>query len=307
MESYTDPCKVCGKAKGSSYILEHMDNKKPGKRHTAHLSLYPDKLLPFLPVDGPDNQYGQIHPPIKKDPYKSAGIKGFETRQPYAASSYPVIPSTSKDIKFPSLAKLNANCFEWDEGEEDMVTSDHSLCADIEVFTAAPTPLPPAQAPPTPLVPEVGPLTASILASVDKLFFVSHCVPGSDTTEWALVRVDFQRYVQAHPSALKDGRFIVDFYTCHPADKRYNAINQRYWLEYHPKLEVANPYRDRCTHIIRPSAQLPSYAIAEGLQPFSQWMRLTNADTFIVGPFDFAIINGRKSKDRVPFAQWKIL
>jgi hypothetical protein len=307
MDSYTGPWKVCGKSKGSSYILEHMDTQKPGKRHAAHLSPYPDELLPFLPLDGPDNQYGQIYSPISKDPYANAGIKGFQPRQPHVASSHPAFPSTSEDIKFPSLAELNADCFEWDEGEEDIVTADHSLCADIEVFTSVPTPLPPAQAPPTPSVPEIGPLTASILASVDKLFFVSHCVPGSDTTEWALVRVDLQRSVQSHPSALQDGKFLVDFYTCHPADKRYNAINQRYWLEYHPKLEVSNPYRDRCTHMIRPSAQSPSYAVAEGLQPFSQWMRLTNACTFIIGPFDFAVINGRKSKDRVPFAQWKVL
>ena len=74
MDSYTGPWKVCGKVKGSSYILEHMDTKKPGKRHAAHLSPYPDELLPFLLVDSPDNQYRQIHSPIKKDSYENAGI-----------------------------------------------------------------------------------------------------------------------------------------------------------------------------------------------------------------------------------------
>ena len=59
--------------------------------------------------------------------------------------------------------------------------------------------------------------------------------------------------------------------------------------------------------MIRSSAQSASYAVSKGLRPFSQWVRLTNADTFIVGPFDFAVINGHKSKDRVPFTQWKIL
>lgn len=188
-----------------------------------------------------------------------------------------------------------------------MILADRSLCDSIEIFAAAPIPHPPTPAPPSPRIPMIGPLTASILSSVDKLFFISHCIPGSTTTEWALVRVDLQRSVCAHPPALQDGRFLVDFYTCHPADKRYNAVNQRFWLEYHPTLEVANPYRDRCTHMIRPSAQSASYAIAEGLRPFSQWIRLTNADTFIVGPFDFAVINGRKSKDRVSLAEWKIL
>ena len=91
--------------------------------------------------------------------------------------------------------------------------------------------------------------------------------------EWALVQVYLQRPLQAHPVALQDGKFLVDFYTCHPADKKYNAINQRYWLEYHPILEVAGPYRNRCTHMIWPFAQSPSYAVAEGLRPFSQWVQ----------------------------------
>ena len=165
----------------------------------------------------------------------------------------------------------------------------------------------PTQAPPAPRVPEVGPLTASIVASTDKLFFIAHRVPGADMTEWALVRVDLQRSIRAHPSALQDGRFLVDFFTCHPADKRYNAINQRYWLEYHPSLEVADPHRNRCAHLIRPSAESASYADAEGLKPFRQWVRLTNADTYITGPFDFAIVNGRKSRDRIGAEHWKKL
>ena len=59
--------------------------------------------------------------------------------------------------------------------------------------------------------------------------------------------------------------------------------------------------------MIRPSSQSEYYAKAEGLKPFTQWIRLTNFDTYIAGPFDFAEINGRKSRDRVPQDQWKIL
>ena len=126
-------------------------------------------------------------------------------------------------------------------------------------------------------------------------------------TEWALVRVDIPLSLQAHPSALQDGKFLVEFYTCHPADKKFNAINQRYWLEYHPTQEVAAPYRDRCAHLIRPSSQSEAYAIAEGLRPFRQWVRLTNADTYIIGPFDFAVVNGRKTRDRISLDKWEAL
>ena len=113
--------------------------------------------------------------------------------------------------------------------------------------------------------------------------------------------------MQAHPQALQDGRFLVEFYTCHPKDKRFNAINQRYWLEYHPVLEVAYPGRDKRTHMIRPAPESVEYAKAQGLKPFSQWVRLTNADTYICGPFEFATINGRRTRDRVSEEHWKLL
>ena len=59
--------------------------------------------------------------------------------------------------------------------------------------------------------------------------------------------------------------------------------------------------------MIRPSADSESYAKAEGLEPFSLWVKLTNDNTYISGPFDFADLNGRRTRDRVPEAQWRIL
>ena len=155
MDSYTGPWKVCSKAKGSSYILEHMDTGKPGKRHAAHLSPYPNELLLFMPVDDPSNQYVQMYAPISKDPYNNAGIKGFEACQPYVSFACPVIPSPDEDIQFPLLDELNADCFEWDKGGEEMILADRLLYNSIKVFAAALTPQPPTQAPPSPHVPDV--------------------------------------------------------------------------------------------------------------------------------------------------------
>ena len=112
---------------------------------------------------------------------------------------------------------MRAKSFQWDEGKEDLVYQDNSLCQEIEVFAvtrsqaaaAKRPPPPPVQAPPPSRVPEIGPLTASILTSTDKLFFISHRIPGSDVSEWALVRINLPLSVQAHPVALQDGRFLV--------------------------------------------------------------------------------------------------
>ena len=134
----------------------------------------------------------------------------------------PALPSDDDDVHFPTLAELNAECFQWDEGEDDLVYQDNSLCQEIKVFAvtrsqaaaAKGPPPPPVKAPPPFRVPEIGPLTASILTSTDKLFFIAHKIPGSDVSEWALVRINLPLSVQAHPAALQDGRFLAQFYTC---------------------------------------------------------------------------------------------
>ena len=184
MEPYTVPWIIHRKRKGSSYDIEHVESKKIGKRHAAHLSPFPDQLLPFLPVDGPDNVYGQLNSPIKKSPYENAGLKGFLPHQPHKSVACPTLPVQDEDLHFPTLAELNAECLEWGEDEMDLVLADESLCVETEVFavtrsqTAASkraaeserAPPPPEQAPPAPRIPEIGPLTASIMQSRDRLF-----------------------------------------------------------------------------------------------------------------------------------------
>jgi len=78
-------------------------------------------------------------------------------------------------------------------------------------------------------------------------------------------------------------------------------------LDYLPTYTPDNIRRNRNTNLIRPSADSASYAEAEGLKPFSQWIRLVNADTYITGPFDFADVNGRRTRDRIARDQWLIL
>jgi hypothetical protein len=46
---------------------------------------YPPELIPFQPVDGADNRYGQLYKPISANPFKEAGLKGFEPPAPFCA------------------------------------------------------------------------------------------------------------------------------------------------------------------------------------------------------------------------------
>ena len=273
MDAWTGPRKITSKAKGSSYNIEHHDTKRVGKRHAAHISPFPLELLPFLPVDGPDNRFGQIHRPIQKDAYQNAGIKGFVPPVPIKFAIHGLLATGAPDpevLCFPNLSELNAELADWSDAELSAINSSDALCTDLEVFAATTAPAPPAVAPELPSVPSLPSLTTSILASSDKLFFISHRVPGSSLSEWCLVRVALQDSTRQHPSCFQDGCFLVDFYTCHPSDKLFNAINQHYWLEYYPINTLHYLNRQRTTHLICPSNNSPTYARAEGLTSFQQ-------------------------------------
>ena len=159
MNSYTAPWEIIEKAAGSSYNLRHRDTGKLGKHHAPRLSPFPRELLPFPPIDGADNQYGQLHVPIQADPYKAAGVKGFQSPQPFHfAQILTTMPAASENIHFPTLAELNAELFDWHPGEEDALAADESLCIELDVFTVDTfTTLPPtpAPAPASPLVPDI--------------------------------------------------------------------------------------------------------------------------------------------------------
>ncbi len=150
-------------------------------------------------------------------------------------------------------------------------------------------------------------LTAAIIQSTDKLFFVSHSIGLNDAREWCLAWVAFQDSMSLYPSCTQDGQYLFEFYICHPSDWRYNAINQCYWLQYHGIDEVAMPTASTDTHLIRPSDTSDAYAARHKLVPFRKWLNISHLDTFIHGPFDFASICGRKTRDRISQDDWDIL
>ncbi len=148
-----------------------------------------------------------------------------------------------------------------------------------------------------PLAPSITLLAPQIIASTDKLFFITHNIGASHCYEWRLVRVAFTDSISLYPASLQDGRFLVEFYVLHPADIRYNATNQRYWLQYSVHNGISNGQLD--AHLLTPSDSSEERAAKHNLHPIRAWVNLTHGDTYIHGPFDFATIRGRKSRDHV--------
>ena len=88
MYQYTGPWRIISILDGASYGLQHFSSpNRKDKKHATDLSPYPDQLIPFQPVGGAGNHFGQLCKPIRENPFKEAGICGFEPSQPFKVLS----------------------------------------------------------------------------------------------------------------------------------------------------------------------------------------------------------------------------
>ncbi len=106
---FTGPWYIIAYLKSTSCDLEHcwIPNQKM-KKHASDLSPYLLELVPFEPIDGPDNWYNQFHKPINANPYKEAGSKAFIPPTPFKATSQFLM---TDQFHWPSLSKLNDDLF----------------------------------------------------------------------------------------------------------------------------------------------------------------------------------------------------
>eukprot|EP00956_Cyclotella_meneghiniana_P025493 scaffold53356_cov47-Cyclotella_meneghiniana.AAC.6 len=146
--------------------------------------------------------------------------------------------------------------------------------------------------------PCAGPLASSIVASDSRLFFILWKFPTQSRREWHLVQLQLDSSMALTPDCLVTGRFLVNFFICHPRDATLHPRNQRWWLEYHPSSSVARIHQGDY-HLVRPDNNASVYAKENSLHPFCQWVNLLHTSTFIHGPFEFATINDRNSHDRI--------
>jgi len=203
------------------------------------------------------------------------------------------------DFHFPTLAELNKEIspFLWIDDNERIQVMSHDTVEDQPVLYTGP---PPSRAVPhLPSAPPPSSLVAGIINSSYHLFFILHSLENPTTCEWRLVRVS--------PSCLQDGQFLMEFYTLHHADVRFNASNQQYWLQYHSIGDIATPTPSTTTHLIRPSDTLEAHAARHRLLPFRRWINLLHSGTLLHRPFKFASVNGCKTRDQISPADWDAL
>jgi hypothetical protein len=201
---------------------------------------------------------------------------------------------------FPTVQELDNEFDGWPESGNPFIDIEHSPTDEIttslpiesKVFAAN--------------IRNPAMVVADIVGSEDRLFFVSYRTSRNQTRrEWTLIRVNFLKSIQQHPSCLQDGRFLVEFFIEHHRDKQLDITQRRYWLEYHRSDSHKSISVDY--HIIQPSQYSESVAASKRLTPYREWLNIDNSEILLHGPFNFATLNNRKRRDRVAETDWNIL
>jgi hypothetical protein len=160
---------------------------------------------------------------------------------------------------WPSLSEFNDEIapFPWSSNDKYWLYLEGDSITKLPVLMTGPSPLAPTHSVPT--IPEIHLLTAAIIKSMDRLFFVLHSIGANDAREWRLAQVAFSDSVSIYPLCTLDGRFLIEFYICHPADWCYSAVNQRYWIQYHGWEDITHPTLSTKTHLVPPSDTSDDY------------------------------------------------
>jgi hypothetical protein len=173
-----------------------------------------------------------------------------------------------RDFHFPMLAELNDDIcpFPWlNEEERICVLSGNDFEEAQNLYHGPP---PSLAVPSPPLTPILSSLIANIIASSDCCFFISHSLGNPTFRKWEFVRIAFADSMALSPSCLQDGLFLVEFYTLHHADVRFNVVNQQYWLQYHSMGNISTPSSSTTMHLIWPSDISKAHTAHLHLMPF---------------------------------------
>ncbi len=297
---FTGPWKILQKLNRASYEIEHCLTKHINKKHLSALSPYPSEIIPFKPVNGADNQLGQLNKQVSGSPYIQAGIDGFKQPKPFHVSEHYLTTQTDiMPFHWPTLEEMNSKLF-----SPNNVYELSTIAVDENFLILYAGPPPSGPSPYSPTIPPANILAQKIVSSSDKLFFLSIPIGLGKVHEWRLVRVALKALMSSYPLCLTNGRYLVNFYICHPADSCCNAINQHYWLHCHHANDMNQPMSLTESHLLRPSNNSKSYGCCHNLLPYRSYINITHTNTHISGLFDFATIHRRKSRDRVCQAQW---
>ena len=291
------------------------------KKHGSELILCPKSLIPHQNTESSDHIFSELNKKSIENPFSRAHIQGYQPVKPWETAAAATAQLTSSDTPdlppFPSVEQLDSEYDSWPESGNpfstdkssdhisslgnDVMDSQHDISHHSDDNTNTYQALPIIT--PAPL--SFSTLIQSIIMSDDKLFFISYQLPNESRREWKLVQLDFELSIRQYPTCLQDGKFIFNFLIEHPKDTKLPFKHKRFWIEYHQSLSQKQLHRQY--HIIQPSDVSAKIASNQHLVPYREWINIKDQSILINGPFNFATLNQRKTRDRISLREWQIL
>ena len=155
-------------------------------------------------------------------------------------------------------------------------------------------------------------LHSAIVASTDRLFFISYTPTGTMRPQWFLVHVDLPQTLLDPSSSdhLSSGHYYCHFLGKHPNDVAQPDPSSRFWPLWHRFHTAADGTIDFGTRVLFQPPVIPNPAL------YIAWadiIPLLDEHTDLFGPFDFEepftarSASTPSSRQILPFSQWASL
>jgi hypothetical protein len=291
------PYKVIKDYNSGSYELQLLNGKSKVtiKKHGSDLYLSPQHLEPHKMMQSSDKAFSELDRKVVDHPYSVIGIDNYTPIQPWKMGNSST--NVTSVQRFPSVEELDNEFDNWpSDGNPfvEVVTPINSVDACRPQISRSQI----MAGSNVSAVPDIATLVRNIIQSEDRLFFIARqCTPTSHRREWKLVRVDLKSSMEKNPACLQNGSFIAEFLMEHYRDKQLLYEDKRFWLEYH-HVVLGNQWSDKY-HLLQPSDLSTKTAKDRNLQTYREWVNFNDPAVYVHGPFEFATLNQRKTRDRV--------
>ena len=307
------PFEIISRLGHGAYELRSLSrpNAAPLKFHSSSISPLPPGLLPCDPIDTSDLRYLNQDSTPSANPLRSLDIQLYNdvwfddkpASHPapfdFSASLHTIPPFASSP--FPSLTELDDSLGPSSPAKPATTTPIVSVTLD----TTNDSPCDPFASPPVSVPPHSASLLySSILASTDRMFFISYLPEGTLRPRWYLVAANLESSLADPASAdcRTSGNFCVDFYCRHPDDRSSSDTCARWWREWHrystDPTDGTLIFGDQV--LFRPGHKPPS----DRYISWSDVVPLLNPLVALVGPFNLATSSPFSSLIRPSARQW---
>jgi hypothetical protein len=268
------------------------------KYPTQSLSALPPALLPCTPIDTTDFRYlNHSHAPLPHPLKKPFNIQMYNN----------LWFSKALSTDHPPAFQFH------DTPDEDLLPEVNPLSVATIPSAAAIPIVDNADDPSVPKISDTGSaLHASIVASVDRLFFISFTPSGTMRPRWFLIQVDLPQTL-LDPSSfdhLSSGRYYCHFFGKHPDDVAHPDPSSRFWPLWHRFHTAADGVIEFGSRVLFQPPVIPDPTV------YIAWadiIPLLDARINLFGPFNFEepitarCARTRSSRQILPFSQWASL